>query len=164
MIDYFNTHQDAFWFSVGFLLLALEAFAFGFSTGVVLFAGLGGILTGALMWAGLLPMTWLAGIACFGVSSGVSAALLWKPLMKLQSGEVPQKDNTSDLIGHTFRLHEGISHAAAGKLHFSGIDWRIEIDDAGTDVAEIGAGSKVQVTSVDPGLFRVVPVQDEVTE
>lgn len=163
MIEYFNTNQDAFWFSLGFLLLIIEAFAFGFSTGVVLFAGLGGLITGALMWAGLVPQTWLAGVACFGVSSGISAALLWKVLLKLQNVDVPEKDNSSDLIGHAFRLQEMISHTAPGRLHFSGVDWRVEIDDGKTAMAEIAAGTRVVVTSVDAGLFRVIPAPEEVT-
>lgn len=157
MVEYFNANQDAFWFSVGFILLAIEAFAFGFTSGVVLFAGIGGLVTGGLMWSGLVPQTWFAGFASFGVSSGICAALLWKPLLKLQNEDVPEKDNSSDLIGHSFRLEQAISYTTPGKVHFSGIDWRVEIDDDKASVSEIGAGEKVTVTSVDAGLFRVAP-------
>ena len=165
MVEYFDTNQDAFWFSVGFLLLVIEAFAFGFSSGVVLFAGIGGLITGGLMWADVLPQTWFAGFASFGVSSGISAALLWKLLLKLQNDNLPEKDNSSDLVGHVFRLEVAISHAKPGKLHYSGVDWRVEIDDNKTAVAEIAAGERVVVTSVDAGIFRVVPsTQQTVTE
>ncbi len=157
MIEYFDANQDAFWFSVGFLLLAIEAFAFGFTSGVVLFAGIGGLITGGLMWGDVVPQTWVAGFATFGVSSGISAAALWKLLLRLQNDDLPDKDNSSDLIGHSFRIDTAISHGSPGKLHFSGIDWRIEIDDDKTDVSEIAVGEKVVVTSVDAGVFRVVP-------
>ena len=160
MIDYFAANQDAFWFSLGFLLLIIEAFAFGFSSGVVLFAGLGGLITGSLMWFGVLPQTWFAGFACFGVSSGVSAALLWKLLLKLQNEDVPAKDNSSDLIGYSFRLVQPVSHALPGKQHYSGVDWRVEIDDDKTAAAELAAGRKVVVTSVDAGVFRVAPADE----
>ena len=82
-------------------------------------------------------------------------------MLKLQNQDVPEKDNSSDLIGYAFRLQETISHTVPGKLHFSGIDWRVEIDDAKSDLSEIAAGAKVVVTSVDAGLFRVVPEQHE---
>ena len=160
MVEYFNANQDAFWFSVGFILLAIEAFAFGFTSGVVLFAGIGGLVTGGLMWGGLVPQTWFAGFASFGVSSGICAALLWKPLLKLQNEDVPEKDNSSDLIGHSFRLEQTINYTTPGKVHFSGIDWRVEIDDDKVSVSEIAAGEKVTVTSVDAGLFRVVPAKE----
>ncbi len=160
MIEYFNANQDAFWFSAGFLLLAIEAFAFGFTSGVVLFAGIGGLITGGLMWGGIVPQTWFAGFATFGVSSGISAALLWRPLLKLQNDDVPEKDNSSDLVGHAFRLEQAINYTSPGKVHFSGVDWRVEIDDEKTTDREINAGERVIVTSVDAGLFRVVPATE----
>ena len=89
MLEYLNTNQSAFWFSIGFILLAVEILALGMSTGVVLFAGVGALLTGVLMWAGVIPETWPVGIACFGIASGVSAAVLWKPLLRFQNDDTP---------------------------------------------------------------------------
>ena len=154
MIEYFDTHQYAFWFTLGFGLLVLEALVFGFSSGVVLFTGIGALLTGGLLWAEVLPASWLNGIACFGICSGVSAALLWKPLLKFQNFDVPEKDNSSDMIGHKFRLQQDISLTRPGKTRFSGVEWRVEIDNA-TDCERIAAGTRVMVTSVDAGVFRV---------
>jgi membrane protein implicated in regulation of membrane protease activity len=109
MIEYFDSHQYAFWFTLGFGLLVVEALVFGFTSGVVLFTGIGALLTGGLLWGGVLPASWLNGIACFGVCSSVSAALLWKPLLKFQNFDVPEKDNSSDMVGHKFRLEQDIS-------------------------------------------------------
>lgn len=158
MVEYFNVHQEAFWFAAGFALLVLEALAFGFTSGVVLFAGIGALLTGLLLWAGLLPQGWGAGIGSFGLCSALSAALLWKPLLKLQNDkELPAHDLSSDFIGHEFRLEQAISHATPGKTRYSGIEWRVEIDEsAGVD--RIEAGSRVAVASLDAGVFRVRPV------
>ena len=154
MIEYFNANQYAFWFAAGFLLLAVEVLALGLATGVVLFSSIGALLTGALMWAGLLPNDWLAGIASFGVCSFVSAVVLWKPLLKMQRKDTAHKETSSDFIGYEFRLEEAITLSNPGKTRYSGIEWRVEIDDgAGTD--SIDAGQKVVVTSLDAGVFRV---------
>lgn len=156
MIEYFNAHQHAFWISAGFLMLVVEVLALGMSSGVLLFSALGALITGALLWLGLLPPTWLAGVACFGVSSAVSAMLLWKPFLKLQNFDVPEKDNSSDLVGMTFVLLQPVSLTAPGTTQFSGIEWKVEIQP-GQGVEQIAAGEQVRVVSVDAGLFRVLP-------
>lgn len=160
MIDYFQNNQPAFWFSLGFLLLIVEVLVFGFTSGMLLFAGLGGIVAGGMMWLGIIPPTWFAGFVTFGLSSSIVAALLWKPLLSMQNDGVPEKDNSSDIIGYQFRLQEPVTHLVAGKTHYSGIDWRVEIDHKAT-VSEIEAGALVEVSSVDAGLFRVVPAATE---
>ena len=138
MIDYFQNNQPAFWFTLGFLLLIIEALAFGFTSGVVIFGGLGGIVTGGMMWADVIPHTWFAGFVTFGLSSSLIAALLWKPLLSLQNDDLPEKDNSSDIVGFRFRLQEEISTTAPGTTHYSGIDWRVEID-LNTSITEIAA-------------------------
>jgi len=156
MIEYFETHQYAFWFTAGFLLLALEALALCFASGVILFSGLGALLTGALIWFGIIPSTWIAGIASFGLSSVVITAALWKTLKKLQdrNNHISTQDYSSDFIGYSFRLAETITHTQPGNTRYSGIEWRVEIEDA-TNVEEISADKKVVVCSVDAGVFRV---------
>ncbi len=157
MIDYFDANQQTFWFAVGFALLVIEALAFGFTSGVVLFAGIGALATGLLFWAGLLPASWAAGIGSFGLCSALSALLLWKPLLRLQSQKgLTGHDLSSDFIGHEFRLGQTITHAAPGKTQYSGIEWRVEIDDSAA-VEQIEVGTKVAVASIDVGVFRVRP-------
>jgi membrane protein implicated in regulation of membrane protease activity len=154
MIEYFNSNQHALWFTLGFALLVVEALVFGFTSGVVLFTGIGALVTGGLLWGEMVPASWLNGIACFGISSGVSAALLWKPLLRFQNFDVPEKDNSSDMIGHRFRLEQDVSLTQPGSTRYSGVDWRVEIDpDCDRDV--LVAGTPVVVTSVDAGVFRV---------
>jgi len=144
------------WFLLGFALLAVEIVAFGMASGILLFTGIGALITGGLLWFGVVPDTWLGSLAAFSVSTLTSAVLLWKPLKRMQARAAPTSDRASDLIGHTFRLEEGISLASPGTTRFSGIQWRVEID-AAAGVEGIEAGEQVEVVSVDAGLFRVRP-------
>ena len=160
MIEYFDANQPAFWFTVGFLLLAIELLAFGFATGLLLFAGIGGLVTGALMWLGIVPHTWLAGTATFGISSVLSAVLLWKPLLRLQNPGPPAKDNSSDFVGLEFKLKQDVTHQSPGKTRYSGIEWRVELADD-IQIDRIDAGQKVTVTSIDVGVLRVKPSGDD---
>ncbi len=155
MIELINNNIDDFWFILGFILLAVEALALGFSTGFLLFIGFSALLTGAAVWFGIVPETWIATIATFVVNSALISVVFWKPFMKLQNNsKAPEKDNTSDLIGLKFRLDENISTAAPGKTRYSGIEWKVELD-FDSDVDELSKGTAVIVTSVDAGKFRV---------
>ncbi len=156
MFDYIHSHQAGFWIALGFLLLALEVLVFGFTTLVMFFAGLGALTAGVLMKVGVLPSTWIAGIACFGISTGVYSVLLWKPLQRIQANSTPQQKQSSDLIGLAFVLEQDISTTQTGTTRYSGVNWRVEIDrDAGVET--LNKGQRVVVSSVDAGVFRVIP-------
>lgn len=156
MVEFFDNNIHSFWFAVGFLLLIIEALALGFSTGFVLFLGFGALITGGAIWFGLVPATWLASIATFGVSSVLISAALWKPLKWIQhNSKAPEKDNTSDIIGLKFRLDDDITTTTPGTTRYSGIEWQVEIDFA-SEAKEISAGTTVVVVSVDAGKFRVI--------
>ena len=151
--DYIVSHQAEFWLMLGFAMLAIEVVT-GFTTGVFLFAGLGALTTGALMSFAVLPETWIAGVSCTGISSGIITSLLWKPLKNLQDDSPLEKDNSSDLIGHEFVVESDIAVNKPGSTHYSGITWKVEIDkDAG--ISTIQAGQRVSVSSVDVGVFKV---------
>ena len=85
MVDYINAHMPEFWVALGFALLAAEVLIFGFTTLILLFAGIGAVATGLLMMAGILTETWVAGVASFGIATGIASVLLWKPMQKMQS-------------------------------------------------------------------------------
>jgi len=156
LIEYFNEHQAAFWVTAGFVILAVEVLAFGLASGVLLFAGIGALATGGLIWLGIVPHTWIAGIACFAVTTAASALALWKPLKNFQGVGDVIPEPTSDLIGHQFRLDESISVSKPGTTRFSGVEWRVEVADK-AGVETIDAGKKVSVVSIDAGIFRVTP-------
>ena len=113
-----------------------------------------------IMWLGWLPETWLAGIASFGISSFASAVILWKPLLRMQNYETPAKDNSSDLIGYEFTLQQPVTTTSHGTTQYSGVEWRVEINNE-SEIDSIGSGERVVVTSVDAGVFRVRPVEDD---
>lgn len=152
---YIHSHQPEFWIFLGFALLVMEVIT-GLTTGVLLFGGLGALITGIIMTAGLLPETWIAGFASTGICSAIVTALLWRPLQKFQGGREVHKDNSSDLIGYEFVAEQDIEVLKPGSKRYSGIVWRVEIDSsAGVD--SIAAGQRVVVISVDAGVFRVRP-------
>lgn len=157
MTEYFTQHPAAFWFLVGFALLAIEVVAFGFGSGVLLFGSFGALIAGALFWMGLLPQSWLVGIAVFTSGSVLSALLLWKPLKNMQSGKRMGQDRSSDLIGHEFRLETELSSNTTATTRYSGVDWRVELDDKEKGVS-LSTGTKVKVSKVAVGVFHVVPV------
>ncbi|MDH5324691.1 MAG: NfeD family protein [Gammaproteobacteria bacterium] len=156
MIEYIQAHQAGFWIALGFLLLAVEVLITGFSTIVLLFAGLGAVATGLLIMAGILPQTWLAGIATFGISTGVLSALLWGPMKRFQDKSEPQNKQSSDFVGLEFVCNSDISLTQPGSHKYSGITWKVEIDtDTGLD--QIANGTPVVVSEVNVGLFKVKP-------
>ena len=157
MIEYIQTHQSGFWIAAGFAMLAAEVLLFGFTTIILLFAGLGALITGLMMMFGLLPETWIAGTSSFGICTGLVSTLLWRPLKKLQDNHTPARKPSSDLIGLEFVLQQDISATQPGTHRYSGVDWKVELDrTAGTET--ISAGQRVAVTSLDAGIFRVKPV------
>ena len=153
MIEYINMHQSGFWIAIGFALLAAEVLLFGFTTIIFLFAGLGAIVTGLAMMFGLLPETWTAGISCFGITTGLVSAALWKPLKKMQDNSTPPQRQSSDLIGYEFVLQQDITTLQPGQHRYSGVDWKVELD--GQAGEQLSAGQRVTVTSIDAGIFRV---------
>lgn len=157
IVDYIVNHQAEFWIIMGFVLLGLEVVT-GFTLGVFMFAGLGALSAGLLMMATILPETWIAGVACTGISSGVVTALLWKPLKRLQGDEDPPKDNSSDLVGYEFIIEADVSPLKPGSTQYSGVSWKVELDKT-AGVENISAGQRVVVSSVEVGRFIVKPAE-----
>lgn len=149
-------NQASLWFAIGFALLAIEILAFGFGSGVLLFASLGALVTGGLLWLDAIPQVWVYSIACFAVASALVTALLWAPFKRLQSGAELGNDRSSDLIGYQFRLDGDLSRTQEASHKFSGVPWRVQLsEDSATDA--IASGSRVRVSAVNAGVFVVVP-------
>jgi len=154
MLEYINNNLSGFWIATGFLLLTVEILLFGFSTIIFLFAGLAAVTTGLLMMTGLLPESWTAGIACFGISTGIISALLWKVLKNMQNKTQTDRKPQSDFVGLEFVLSSDVSTTEPGSYRYSGIDWKVEIDrDSDSNAFE--KGQRVSVVSVDVGLLTV---------
>ena len=154
-MEFISQYQPQFWLLCGFILLAIEATAFGFTSGVLLFAGAGALLTAALMTVGLVPIDWSAGVTSFALLSGISAGLLWQPLKRLQRETPDERNTSSDFVGHAFELSEEITKTKPGVTRYSGVEWKVKIDGHETDVQSIAQGRRVIVTSIDVGCFHV---------
>ena len=133
---------------IGLALLAIEVAVLGFSVVILFFIGLGCLLTGVLIFVGLIPETFSSSLLGVSVLTIASAVGLWKPLKKMQNNVEPE-DVTSDLIGHSFVLESDISHSNTGLHHFSGIEWKVKSDD------EISAGAEVEVVKTEVGALTV---------
>ncbi len=155
-MDIINQHFPGFWIALGFALLTIEVLLFGFTTIILLFSGLAALVTGLLMMAQLLPQTWVAGVASFGILTGIISALLWAPLKKLQNRQAPQRVANNDFIGLEFILDDNITPQKPGKYRYSGIDWKVEL--AQDSEHPLHQGQRVRVVSLDVGIFRVQAV------
>ena len=134
--------------ALGLLLLAIEILILGFATFVLFFVGLAALISGALIYVGVLPDTVSAALLSVGVGTVLFAVVLWKPLKNLQA-KVETKKVTSDLIGHRFSLTEDISPHQQSIYHYSGINWRLTSDEV------LAAGTEVEVVEVEVGQFKV---------
>ncbi len=150
---------SGFWFVLGFLLLAIEILAFGFTSGVLLFGSLGALATGALLYFGVINANWLISIASFGLASAAATLLLWLPFKKMQSGAQLGNDKSSDLIGYKFRLPTDLTHTEHSATRYSGIEWRVELVE-NAEQTQIGSGSLVRVAAVNAGVFYVDAVDN----
>ncbi|MDX8414273.1 MAG: NfeD family protein, partial [Mariprofundales bacterium] len=159
MGDMLINHMAEGWFVLGLMLLAIEMFALGMASGVLLFAGIGAIVTGLLLWFGLLPIAWGISVLCFAVSTALSVVLLWRPFKRLQADSGVDHTPTSDLVGLRFRLKQKLTATSPGSTRYSGVEWRVELED-GSIGQVIGVNTLVEVASVDAGLFRVRPISD----
>lgn len=157
-MEFFLNNQAAFWLGLGFLLLIIELVAFGMGSGVLLFGSIGALITGALVWFGLVPDSFIPAVACFAISTAAATALLWQPLKKLQSGTELGNDRSSDLIGHSFALGGDLSRSLHAQEKFSGIQWQVELARELPDQM-IVAGTQVRVVAVKVGVFYVEPLK-----
>jgi membrane protein implicated in regulation of membrane protease activity len=132
----------------GLALLVIEVVVLGFSTFVLFFVGLAAVITGGLLSTGILPDSMLSAFTSIGVLTALLAIFLWRPLKSMQNN-VERKKVTSDLVGHSFILNEGVSMSSKPVYRYSGIDWHLSSEK------ELSAGTLVEVTSVAVGKFVI---------
>jgi membrane protein implicated in regulation of membrane protease activity len=133
---------------LGILLLVIEVVVLGFSTFVLFFVGCAAVVTAGLLYVGVIPDTWLSAMLSTGLFTGLSAVLLWKPLKKMQT-QVDTTKVKGDLVGHRFILVEDVAPGLTPEHHYSGINWKLVANEY------LGAGTKVEVTQVDVGVFHI---------
>jgi len=136
---------------LGILLLVIEIAVLGFSTFVLFFVGCAAVLTAGLLYVGIIPDTLLAALFSTGVLTALSAALLWKPLKKMQT-EVDTTTAKGDLVGHSFVLVEDVAPELTPEYRYSGIEWKLKASE------HLVAGTKVEVIQADVGVFHIKAV------
>ncbi len=107
-----------FWFLGGIILLILEMFIPGL---VVIFFGLGAVLTGIVTAIFNLPIAWE--IAIFIVSSVLSLILFRRYFLKRFNKYIPEKE-PNDMIGYEAVVIEDIKPNMTGKVLFRDVPWK----------------------------------------
>ena len=143
-----------FWVLLGLALLFVEAVLLGFSTGFGLFAGLGAIVTAIALSLGLIPSAWAPSIITFMVATAGLMVALFIPFKRLHTRTEEEEPSASDFAGHAFELTSELSKRRPSTIRYSGIEWRVELDE-GDALEIIPAGERVVVSGVTPGVFRV---------
>lgn len=134
----------------GLGLLAIEVTVLGFSTFFLFFLGLASLISGILMYMGVVPETAVNALISLAVLTLASALLLWRPLKTMQE-QVERKPVQSDLIGYSFALESDIDPAAPGSHRFSGVTWKVKSTEP------LNAGTEVEVVRADVGELTVAP-------
>lgn len=134
---------------IGLALLVIEVVVLGFSTFVLFFLGLACVLTGAVMYVGIIPESIMSTFVGVAVITAASAGLLWKPLKNMQN-KVVRTTAQSDLIGYNFVLQGNVSASERSAHKYSGIEWQVKSKE------ELVAGTRVEVIKVEVGAFTVV--------
>ena len=147
-MNWFAENMAEFLVVLGLALLVIEIMVLGFATFILLFVGIAAIVTGGLMYMAVIPDTLLAAFFTMAVGTGLSAALLWKPLKTMQQ-DVDPTEATNDLVGHRFTLSEAVSEHDNPEYKFSGIMWKLKAD------SDIAAGTDVEVIHTDVGELKI---------
>jgi len=153
-MDFFTNNLAQSLFVVGLILLVVEVTVLGFSTFVFFFVGLAAMVTGALLYLGILPDSVLSAMFSMGILTLLAALLLWKPLKRMQS-KVSSKKIKSDFIDHRFILKEAVSPTQSPKHHYSGVEWALISEEP------IEAGTKVEVTEAEVGKLHIKAIKPE---
>ncbi len=156
MLEYFNENQESFWFAFGALALVIELLVLGMSTIILFMLGIGALVTGTLIYTGVIGDGWLLGIAVTGIIAFVAGVLLWKPLKRYQQADVPRSGESSDFLGMEFNLETLLDRGNTSTHQFSGVTWRVELAREDQEKS-LAAGDRVKVVALHPGILVVTP-------
>lgn len=134
---------------VGLGLLAIEVAVLGFSVFFLFFLGLASLVSGLLMYMGIVPETPVSALVSLAALTAASALLLWRPLKTMQE-HVDHGQVQSDVIGYSFALDSDIDPATPGNHRFSGVTWKVK------SAEPLSAGTEVEVIRADVGELTVV--------
>lgn len=140
------------WLLAGAAMLALEAF--GLPGIGLLFAGLGAILVGAAVEAGLVGTdNYAAQMAVFLIFTSIFAALLWKKLKSWRMN--PRGETYQNMIGETAVIAlSGLQKGATGQVRWSGTLMQAELDPSESAMG-LAEGTIVKIVAVKGNVLHV---------
>lgn len=141
---------------LGILCVILLPFAVPGILEALLSLGIASFLAATLLSLGILPDSWPAMLTALAISTLLLALLLWKPLRKLQQGNVKLTENPaiSDFVGSRFTLSADASKTHSSTVQFSGLNWQLKLSqDCTADT--LPAGTEVEIKSATVGLLLV---------
>ena len=132
----------AFFFALALVLFAIELIVLQFSVLWIALFGLGALITALVAY--FVPMDWLAALIFYAISSSVVCLVLIKPLRKWQSA--PGTIAGNDAVGQRVAVISDVALGSAGKVHWSGTDWRAEL--AAGESLEASEGSQAEIVAL----------------
>ena len=135
---------------LGVIALIIEVAILGFATFVLFFVGLSLVFSGGLIYAGLLEANWLTALWVNALLTAALAALLWKPLKRLQDSRESTEVH-SDFAELTFTLEQDVDTQGGYKYAYSGIEWQVKSQHP------LVKGTSVKVVKKEVGVFWVEP-------
>jgi membrane protein implicated in regulation of membrane protease activity len=152
--QYFAAHHDHLFYLIAGISFVVELTVMGLS-GPLLFFAIGSFLTAIFVSLGLIG-GWEIEIFCLGISTGLIALLLWRPLKNFQNSG-GGSDESSDMIGRHVLVSSEIS-LHGGTVRYSGINWNSRLKD-GADVSMIAEGQYCAIVAVDGNVMLVEPLK-----
>ena len=151
--QYFAANHDQLFYLIAGISFVVELTIMGLS-GPLLFFAMGSLITALLISLGLID-SWEFEIFTLGLSTGVIAFLLWKPLKSFQNSG-GGSDTSSDMISRQVLVSSEIT-AHGGTIRYSGINWNSRlVADIGVEV--IAEGEQCVIAAVDGNIMVVVPL------
>ena len=131
------------WLIGGSILVLLEFLIPGL---VVIFLGLGALITSGLLYLGYLRDPWLA-IACFGVASVLMLMTIRKTILRFYPSlsEKVETDEEVLIVGQKAQAISTLTaHDYSGRIKYSGTTW-----PARSEAGEIAEGTTVEILGQD---------------
>jgi membrane protein implicated in regulation of membrane protease activity len=152
-MEYFLENHHHLWYLLAGVSLVIELSIMGLS-GPLLFFAMASLVTGVLVNIGMIS-GWESEVLTVGILSAIIAAVLWKPLKKLQNAK-EANDNSSDMVGLKVPVSTDVT-AMAGAIRYSGIDWQARLAE-GIEVESINQDSQCEIVAISGNTMLVKPV------
>ncbi len=157
-MDTWVEYQPQIFVSIGVVLIIVESMVLGMSTGILLIAGIGAILTGAIAQFVFTPDTFASILATYAISTIASAVVVW-PILKRVNRDIDNRSvNQSDFVGQTMLLEQALTGEKPIQQRFSGVEWTVYLDRDFIE-EELAPGSQVKIVTAQVGRLTVRPLQ-----